>query len=58
MDPGCTGIAFTLTVIDRTVLAPQLLTAATETVPPDAPGVAVILLLEDEPLHPDGSVQL
>ncbi len=39
-------------------LVPQLLLAETETVPPELPVVTVIELVDDEPVHPEGSVQL
>jgi hypothetical protein len=37
---------------------PQVLLAVTETVPPFEPGVAVIDVVVELPLHPDGSVHV
>ena len=39
-------------------LVPQLLLAETEMVPPELPVVTVIELVDEEPVHPAGKVQL
>ena len=53
---GAPGLAVTASV--WAALVPQELVAVTETVPPVAFGVTVMLLLVEEPLQPVGSVQV
>ena len=54
--PGVAGAgADTATVKICAEDVPQLLCAVTDTVPPVAPAVAMIELVVDVPLHPDGS---
>ena len=42
----------------RAVLVPQLFVAATETVPPEMPEIAVMEVVEDVPDQPEGNVQI
>jgi hypothetical protein len=57
--PGVAGtlpvvVMFTDSVL--AVLVPQLFTAFTDILPPAVPAFAVIELVVDEPVHPDGNV--
>ena len=57
--PGCDGAEEpmdTARVCEE--LVPQLLLAETEMVPAELPVVTVIELVVDEPVHPEGKVQL
>lgn len=55
--PGCAGTAeFTVTASVCAELLPQLLLAVTLMVPPETPDVAVMELVVEEPLQPEGSV--
>ena len=56
--PGWAGVASTDTLNVRGVPEPQELFAVTEIVPPFAPGVAVIDVEAELPLHPDGKVHV
>jgi hypothetical protein len=56
--PGCDGTAFTVTASVCAGLLPQLLFAVTEIFPPLAPTVAVMELVDELPVHPDGSVHV
>ena len=55
--PGWAGIGVTDTMSVRGVLRPQELLAVTVIVPPLAPAVAVMDVVFDDPLHPEGNVQ-
>lgn len=57
--PGIAG-AVVLTETESVCAAelPQLLFAVTLIVPPDAPAVVLMLLVEDDPLQPAGNVQV
>ena len=57
IDPGCVGIAVTVTAKILATLEPQLLIAATD-IFPGVPAVAVIVLVVDDPDHPEGKVHL
>ena len=57
MVPGCPGRSTTETLNVLAVLVPQALLATTEIVPPVAPGVAVIDVEEELPVHPEGNDQ-
>ena len=48
----------TVTLSVRGVLEPQVLFAVIEMVPPVVPTVAIIELVVDEPLQPDGKVHV
>jgi hypothetical protein len=52
------GNGFTVTTNVLGVLAPQLLFAVTDTVPPVVPAVAVIEFVVEVPVHPTGSIQV
>lgn len=56
--PGCVGSVFIVTFKLLAALEPHELIAVTETFPPLAPGVTVIDLVVELPVHPDGNVQL
>ena len=56
--PGWEGIAVTDTLNVLDVEVPQELFAVTDIVPPLAPAVAVIEVVVDDPLHPEGNVQV
>ena len=58
MAPGCAGIELTVTAKICGELLPQLLFALTEMFPLLAPTVAVIDVVDEDPVHPAGSVQL
>ena len=58
MEPGWAGGAVTDTLNVRALLVSQKLFAATEIVPPLAPGVAVIDGDVELPLHPEGKDQV
>ncbi len=58
MAEGCAGTALEVTVKVCEVELPQALFATTVIVPPDAPAVALMLLLVLLPLQPDGKVQV
>ena len=60
MVPGCAGTEHVLTVTFNVlaVLAPHVLLAVTEIVPPVLPAVVVMEVLVDDPVHPEGSVQV
>ena len=59
MTPGCAGEdAVMLTAKVRAVLPPQLLLAFTVIFPPAVPEVAVILLVVELPVQPEGKVQV
>ena len=58
MLPGCAGVELTVAVSDRAALLPQLLLAVTVIAPPADPAVAEILFVDDEPVHPPGSVHV
>jgi hypothetical protein len=53
--PGCAGKAVTDTFFEPGALEPQVLSAVTETVTPLEPGIAVIDVDVELPLHPDGN---
>lgn len=56
--PGAGG---TVPVVMASVCAglfPQALVATTEIVPPAVPVVTLIEFVDEEPLHPEGSVQI
>ena len=57
IEPGCTGIVEPDMSNERGLLIPQLLRAATDTVPPSDPGMASMDEEVELPLHPDGNVQ-
>lgn len=56
--PGVEGTVFTLTVKFDAEEEPHEFTAVTDIVPPIVPTVAVILFVVDDPVHPEGNVQL
>lgn len=58
IDVGCVSAGVDVTEIVRTVPVPHELTAASETVPPPAPGVALIDDVVEVPDHPPGKVQV
>ena len=58
MASGCEGVAATEIETVRGVLAPQALTADTEIFPLPDPVITVILFVADEPVHPEGKLQL
>ena len=58
MEPGWAGGAVTDTLNVRALLVSQKLFAATEIVPPLAPGVVVIEVEVELPVHPDGKVHV
>lgn len=49
--------ALEVTLSVRAALVPQAFEAVTEMVPDVAPAVVVMELVEEEPVHPEGSVQ-
>ena len=53
---GCAGIGVTVTTFVRAIPVKQAFTACTEIVPPAAPGVTVMDVVVEDPLHPPGSV--
>jgi hypothetical protein len=56
---GWLGAAgFMLTVNDCAALLPQALFALTVMAPPVVPGVAFIVVVVEDPAHPDGSAQV
>ena len=55
--PGWAGVVQVETLNVLGAEEPHELFAVTEIVPPLAPAVAVIEVLVEEPLHPDGNVQ-
>ena len=58
MPDGFAGNGNVATDKVRGVPAPQLLDALTDMVPPVVPAIVVIELPVDDPLHPEGKVQL
>ena len=56
--PGCEGAAMGATASVEGADAPQLFDAVTETLPPPAPTVALMLAVVDVPVHPTGRLQL
>ena len=58
MEPGWAGGAVTDTLNVRALLVPHELLAVTEIVPPLAPGVVVIEVEVELPVHPDGKVHV
>ncbi len=57
MVPGWSGSVDTETLRLRAELVPHALLAVTDKVPPLAPGVAVIEVEVELPVHPEGKVQ-
>jgi len=58
MEPGWSGVEDADTVNVRALLVPHELLAVTEIVPPLAPGVVVIEVEVELPVHPDGKVHV
>jgi hypothetical protein len=58
IDAGVAGLLLTETASDWEVLLPQLLFAVTVILPLVVPAVTEMEFEEDEPTHPEGSVQL
>ncbi len=58
IDPGCEGVVETETVSVRAILVPQKLLAVTETLPPDELAVALIDVVVELPLHPEGKLHV
>ena len=59
MVPGCEGTEeMTLTLMVCDELLPHELFAMTETVPPLAPGVAVMDVVVEVPVQPDGRLHV
>ena len=56
--PGVAGIAFTVTAKVEAALVPHEFVAVTDIFPLVALDVVEMVLVVDEPLHPEGSVQL
>ena len=56
--PGCAGAVVVVTANVFAVLLPQVLFAVTEIVPPVLPVVTVMVVLVEEPDHPDGNVHV
>ena len=56
MDPGVAGGDVTDTITVLALLVPHVFVAVTEIVPPVAPAVASIDVVEGVPIHPDGKV--
>ena len=54
MVPGCAGTVLTVTGIELAELLPQVLLAVTETLP-KPPAIAVIELVAEVPVHPEGN---
>ena len=55
---GCAGTGFTVIASVCAVLVPQLLFAVTLMVPLVAPGVTLMLLVVEVPLHPLGNTHV
>ena len=58
IDPGWEGVVVTDTVSVRSSPAPQRLSAVTVMSPPVASAVALIDVVVELPVHPDGKVQV
>ena len=58
MIPGCAGRAETVVASVLAGLLPQALFAITEMVPPEVLVVTVIVFEVDDPVHPDGRLQV
>ncbi len=58
IDPGCEGVVETDTANVRAVLVPQKLLAVTDMSPPVVPTVALIDVVVELPLHPEGKLQV
>ena len=56
--PGVEGMVLTVTVKLEAVDVPHILVPVMEITPPVVPAVAEIELDVDDPLHPEGKVQL
>ena len=56
--PGWAGAVITDTIRVLAVLVPQVFVAVTDIVPPVVPAVAVIDVVLELPVHPDGNVQV
>ena len=54
MGPGWKGVVVTDTPLIRSELVPQELLAVTEILPPLVPTVAVIKVVVELPVHPEG----
>jgi hypothetical protein len=51
-------VGITVTLFDREEPEPQELFALTEMVPPVVPAVALMLVVDELPLHPEGKVHV
>jgi hypothetical protein len=58
IEPGWDGIAVTETLSVLTELLPHELFALTVTDPPELPAVAVMDVLVEEPVQPEGNVHV
>lgn len=56
--PGCAGNGFKVTASVCATEEPHELLAVMETLPLDEPAVVVIVLVDEVPVHPDGSVHV
>jgi hypothetical protein len=56
--PGVAGTGVMTTVTVRGELDPQVLFAVTDNDPPADPAVTVMLLVDELPVHPEGSVHV
>ena len=58
MVPGWSGIIVTVTLLLRGGLEPQALSAVTVIFPPLVPAVALIEVVDELPVQPEGKVQV